>query len=131
MRTVRRGGDLRLLLTGAIATLVVGLGVALSHDARLERTQSEAVRGAEPQAITQRCGCMPPDTQGAVGPNHYMQWVNLHYAIWTKTGTQVVPPTTGNTLFTGLTHCGATNSGDIVMLYDQAADRWLASQFSF
>src|SRR6187397_550744 len=50
--------------------------------------------------ITNLCGCYPPDTEGDVGPDHYMQWVNDRYAIYTKTGTQVVPPTTGNTLFT-------------------------------
>src|ERR1700694_913415 len=33
------------------------------------------------EGITNMCGCVPPDTEGDVGPNHYMQWVNLHYAI--------------------------------------------------
>src|SRR2546427_11251185 len=83
------------------------------------------------EGISNMCGCLPPDTQGAAGPNHYMQWVNLHYAVWTKTGTQVIPPTTGNTLFTGLPHCGTTNSGDITVLYDQFAGRFVASQFAF
>src|SRR5215216_7639769 len=27
----------------------------------------------------------PPDTTGDVGPNHYVQWVNLRYAIYTLT----------------------------------------------
>src|SRR5262245_13597978 len=25
--------------------------------------------------IARICGCLPPDTEGDVGPNHYMQWV--------------------------------------------------------
>src|SRR5436190_13469474 len=27
----------------------------------------------------------PPDTTGDVGPNHYVQWVNLRYAVYTLT----------------------------------------------
>ena len=27
----------------------------------------------------------PPDTTGDVGPNHYVQWVNLRYSIYTLT----------------------------------------------
>src|SRR5512132_2236523 len=81
--------------------------------------------------IANLCGCYPPDTEGDVGPNHYMQWVNLHYAIYTKTGTQVVPPTTGNTLFMGTPFCGTHNNGDPIVLYDQFAGRWMASQFAF
>src|SRR5215203_5361770 len=32
--------------------------------------------------VSNLCGCYPPDTEGDVGPNHYMQWVNVHYAIY-------------------------------------------------
>ena len=39
------------------------------------------------EGINNLCGCYPPDTEGDVGPNHYMQWVNIHYAIYSKTGT--------------------------------------------
>jgi len=81
--------------------------------------------------VSNLCGCYPPDTEGDVGPNHYMEWVNAHYAIYTKTGTQVVPPTTGNTLFTGTPFCGAHNNGDPIVLYDQFAQRWMVSQFAF
>ena len=81
--------------------------------------------------IANLCGCYPPDTEGDVGPNHYMEWVNAHYAIYTKTGTQVVPPTTGNTLFTGTPFCGSHNNGDPIVLYDQFAQRWMVSQFAF
>ena len=47
------------------------------------------------------CGCLPPDTDGDVGPNHYMQWVNTHFAIYTKTGTQVGVTLPGNALWAG------------------------------
>ena len=78
--------------------------------------------------IANLCGCYPPDTEGDVGPNHYMQWVNLHYAIYSKTGATIVPPTPGNTLFAGHSVCGPNNNGDPIVLYDQYAGAgWPAS----
>ena len=46
-------------------------------------------------------GVLPPDTNGAVGPNHFVQWVNLSLAIWDKLGTKLYGPVTGNTLWSG------------------------------
>ncbi len=43
----------------------------------------------------------PPDTNGDVGPNHYVQWVNLRFQIWNKTGTSLYGPASGNTLWSG------------------------------
>ena len=40
-------------------------------------------------------GVLPPDTNGDVGPNHYVQWVNLSFAIYNKSGTQLYPPADG------------------------------------
>ncbi len=76
------------------------------------------------------CNCFPADANGDVGPSHYMQWVNDSYAIWNKAGTQVVPPTAGNALFTSRTVCGISNDGDPVVLYDQFSKRWVAGQFA-
>ena len=71
----------------------------------------------------------PSDANGTVGPNHYMQTVNTTYAIYDKTGTQVVAPTAMNTLFAGVP--GAQyNSGDPLILYDEQAQKWLAVEFS-
>lgn len=79
----------------------------------------------------------PPDTQGDVGPNHYIQWINLVFAIWDKTGNKVYPPqpgppaAAGNTLWAGFPGaCSTDNDGDPVTLYDHLADRWLMSQFT-
>lgn len=78
----------------------------------------------------------PPDTEGDIGANHYVQWVNLSFAIWqidrtNNTATKVYGPVPGNTLFAGFGGpCETTNSGDPITLYDPLADRWLMSQFA-
>ena len=79
------------------------------------------------EGMTNACGCYPPDTNGAAGQNHYVQVVNAQFAAWTKTGTQVVPPTTINTLFPGTPHCASLNRGDPVVVYDQFAQRFVIS----
>jgi len=76
-------------------------------------------------------GVLPPDTNGDVGPNHYVQWVNLSFAIWNKSGTLLYGPAAGNTLWTGFGGiCETNNDGDPIVLYDQLADRWIMSQFA-
>lgn len=71
----------------------------------------------------------PPDANGTVGPNHYMQTINTVYAIYNKSGTLVAGPSNMNTLFTGVS--GSTcNDGDPIALYDEQADRWLIAEFS-
>ena len=82
----------------------------------------------------------PPDTTGDLGPNHYVQWVNLRYAIYTLTrgsggitGFNLVPgfPKNGNTIWDGFGGpCEAYNDGDPIVQYDQAADRWILTQFA-
>ena len=76
------------------------------------------------------CNCLPPDTNGDVGPNHYVQWVNLAFRIWDKAGNPLTPSMAGNTLFTPLGgQCATQNNGDPIALYDPLADRWFLSQF--
>ena len=74
----------------------------------------------------------PPDETIAVGPNHVVQWVNSMFAIFNKAGGVVAGPTNGNALFNGFGGlCETTNRGDPLVVYDQAADRWVFSQFAF
>jgi hypothetical protein len=76
-------------------------------------------------------GVYPPDTNGDVGPNHYVQWVNLHFAIYSKTGSMVYGPAAGNTLWSGFGNpCQTQNGGDPIVLYDQFAGRWVMAQFT-
>ena len=46
-------------------------------------------------------GVLPPDTNGDVGPNHYVQMVNLSFAIWDKSGNRLYGPANNNTLWSG------------------------------
>ena len=73
----------------------------------------------------------PPDTNGAVGPNHYVQWVNTAFAVFNKSGGLVWGPFNGNTLWSGFGGgCQANNDGDPIVQYDKIADRWIFMQFS-
>lgn len=74
---------------------------------------------------------LPPDTIGDVGPDHYVQMVNLSFAIWDKAGNKLYGPAAINTLWQGFGGpCQTSNDGDPVVLYDQLAGRWLMSQFA-
>jgi len=75
----------------------------------------------------------PPDVNGDVGPNHYVQTTNLLVGIFDKTtGALVVPKFKMSTLFASLGPPFSTlDSGDPIALYDQLSDRWLLSQFLF
>ena len=82
----------------------------------------------------------PPDTTGDLGLTHYVQWVNLRYAIYTVTrsggtitGFNLVPgfPKNGNVVWQGFGGpCEAYNDGDPIVQYDQLADRWILTQFA-
>lgn len=72
----------------------------------------------------------PPDANGTVGPDHYMQTINTVYAIYNKTtGALEAGPTNMNQLFSGVIGSNC-NDGDPVVLFDEQADRWLAIEFS-
>ena len=73
----------------------------------------------------------PPDTNGDVGPNNYVQVVNLTFTIFNKSGAKLLGPSPTNTIWSGFGGlCQTHNDGDPVVLYDQLADRWLISQFA-
>lgn len=74
---------------------------------------------------------VPPDTEGDVGPEHYVQWNNISLSIFDKTGKVLLGPVAGNALFSGFGGpCETTNDGDPIVLYDHLADRWFLSQFA-
>ena len=84
-------------------------------------------------AAAQFCACAPPDTDGDVGPNHYVEAINTAFAVYDKTGTLLVGPVTYNSFFAQLvgTPCQNQNRGDPIVLYDHVADRWVITDFAF
>ncbi len=75
---------------------------------------------------------IPPDTNGDVGNNYYIQTVNLAFAIYRKdTGEKVYGPAAISSLWQGFGGmCETHDDGDPIVLYDPLAKRWLISQFA-
>src|SRR3984893_8169938 len=68
--------------------------------------------------ISQGCGgCLPPDTDGAVGPNHYVQMVNTQLAVFNKqTGALISGPTAIEALWPSNTECAQRDDGARIVL---------------
>jgi hypothetical protein len=94
-----------------------------------EEGKTSALKAAIISFDGQSSPYFPPDDNGTVGPNHYMQTINSVYAIYSKAGALLAGPSNLNLLFGNVT--GATcNDGDPIILYDEMADRWLVVEFS-
>ena len=73
----------------------------------------------------------PPDTNGDVGPDYYIQTVNVSFTIYDKLSGNEIVHKSFNELFSGSpSPCSYLNSGDPVVVYDRFADRWLISDFA-
>ncbi|NUM46155.1 MAG: hypothetical protein HUU38_15730 [Anaerolineales bacterium] len=89
------------------------------------------------EGVPSLSGVTPPDTNGDVGPNHYVQMTNFHFQIWDKGDpdngippTPLTSATATGALFSAIGGGCQTNYGDPIVLYDDLADRWLLSQFN-
>jgi hypothetical protein len=76
----------------------------------------------------------PPDTNGDVGPQYYIQTVNTSIGIYDKSNGLRVSGLTFNTFmsqgnFGNL--CDTNNFGDPVVLYDTFENRWIITDFAF
>jgi len=73
----------------------------------------------------------PPDPVGDVGPDHYVQMINLVFAVFDKQGNLLLGPLDTGTLWSGFEVPDCTEpSGDPIVLYDQFVDRWILTQFT-
>ena len=73
----------------------------------------------------------PPDPVGDVGPNHYVEMINLVFGVFSKAGTLLLGPVDTGTLWAGFPIEDCTDpSGDPIVVYDQLADRWILSQLT-
>jgi hypothetical protein len=77
---------------------------------------------------------VPPDTNGAVGTNQFVQWVNYAFAVFDKAGNRVQAPLAGKNLWAPFLRndrkdqCANNNSGDPIAQYDKAAGQWVLTQ---
>ncbi len=77
-------------------------------------------------------GFYPPDIEGAVGENYYVQMVNSTYAIFNKSDGSIAQAARNtNTLWSSHGgRCQSDNDGDAIALYDEQAQRWVLTQFA-
>jgi hypothetical protein len=76
----------------------------------------------------------PPDTNGDVGPNHFIESVNTGVAIYSKAGGAPLASFSFDTLMSQAPFgnlCDTDNFGDPVVLYDTFEDRWIITDFAF
>ena len=77
----------------------------------------------------------PTDGNLSIGDNQIVQWVNVQFAVFDLNGNNLLFNgqhfVNGGVLFTGLPHCGASNSGDIIAQWDKIAHRWVMYQPRF
>ena len=73
----------------------------------------------------------PPDPNGEIGPNNYVEMINLVFAVYDRAGNLEAGPIDTGSLWADFAIPDCTDpSGDPVVLYDQLEDRWLLSQFT-
>ena len=74
----------------------------------------------------------PSDANLSIGDTQIVQWVNVQLAVFDLQGNSIPingqPYVDGSVLFSGLQHCGATNSGNIIAQWDKMAHRWVMYQ---
>lgn len=105
----------------------------VQHTMGVKQVQTGLVSSFDGMTRSQAGGATPPDCSGDVGPNHYVQMINLAFQVFNKQGGSIYGPVSNNVLFDGWDDgedWDNTNDGDPIVLYDDQADRWLISHFS-
>jgi hypothetical protein len=74
------------------------------------------------------------DPNGAIGTKQYMEWINAYYQAFDKVTFAPVwsAPKSGTSPFTtnGLTQCNNFGGGDVIILFDRLASRWVIGAHS-
>jgi hypothetical protein len=72
--------------------------------------------------LDSHCGCLPPDTNAAVGNNFVVETVNTQIRVFDKTtGARLLDESLA-------TFFGEPSGGDVYVLYDDLADHWYVSE---
>jgi MYXO-CTERM domain-containing protein len=113
--------------------------VSLSHaptaaDLAIEATPSPALRANFNALTDDGSGAAPPDTDGAVGPNHLMVALNTQIVVQNKSGTDVGTatatadfwkPVLGSNICTAASVSTCTEFSDPHVVYDPYGQRWI------
>ena len=91
---------------------------------RIGERQTSIADSPNFQALTDPGATRPPDTNGAVGPNHVMTMLNSEVRIQDKAGNVVAPDVS---LLTFWSVTGVFDVFDPRLVFDQHIDRWLAT----
>ncbi len=142
-RVKKNGADVYIVPNKLTKTgLIKGISNKTLDPVMQRTTNSERMNGAqvkvgfdggsnEDNANVNGINVAPPDTQGDVGPNNYIQMTNSVTTIFDKSGNTLLGPVPNSVFFQNLDPVLAgTNDGDPVVLYDQFEDRWIVSQFA-
>jgi hypothetical protein len=75
----------------------------------------------------------PPDTNGVIGPNHFVQTVNTSVGIFNKSTGAQISAFTFDSFFanSGTAECDANNGGDPTTVYDVPSGRWIIADFAW
>lgn len=71
-------------------------------------------------------GFIPPDTDGAVGPDHFVELINGRYVSYDKTNGSVVESSSLNQFWIDAGASATGNAFDPRIIYDHASQRWIA-----
>jgi hypothetical protein len=75
----------------------------------------------------------PPDSDGAIGPNHYVQLINGNFSVWDKATGANLASVSDITFWNnaGVTFNNGALASDPRIIYDRLSQRWFASQVDF
>jgi hypothetical protein len=97
-----------------------GAATIASSFAGTDLTTAEALTGS---------AFAPPDTDGAIGLNHYVEFINGAFSVYNRDGTLAAPRISDQTFWT---NAGLSVSGlsDTRILYDTVSQRWFAAELT-
>ncbi|MBM3436073.1 MAG: hypothetical protein FJY07_07675, partial [Bacteroidetes bacterium] len=92
-----------------------------------QQSKASKIKGKDPilTFLAASANATPTDPTGAVGPNHFVNAWNSSFRIWDKQGNPLTPAASLATIFPGET------AGDPIVMYDQIADRFIVTEFTF
>jgi hypothetical protein len=76
---------------------------------------------------------IPPDSDGAVGPNHFVELINGRFAVYSKTNGGLLQGMTDISFWNqaGITIRAGMDITDPRVVYDPSVQRWFAAQIDF